>query len=43
MNEPFIIEAVTVEQANAVDQAKYRFERFSDTRNCYIFIRRRGA
>lgn len=39
----FILECKTVAEANAVDQAKYRFERYSESRDCYIFIRRRGA
>lgn len=40
--EPFILEAKTKEEANRIDTEIYRFERFSESRDCYIFIRRRG-
>jgi len=36
------LERKTVEEANAVNQDVYRFERFSESRDCYIFVRRRG-
>lgn len=39
----FILECRTVEEANAVDQGLYRFERYSESRDRYIFVRRRGA
>jgi hypothetical protein len=42
-SKEFIKECKTVEEANGVDQTKYRFERYSDSRDCYIFIRRRGS
>lgn len=37
---PNFIEATTVDEANSVDLSVYRFERFSDTRGVYIFVRR---
>ena len=43
MNEPNFIEVGSVEEANAVDLTKYRFERYSETKDVYIFIRRRGV
>ena len=36
------MEKKTVEDANKVDTDIYRFERFSESRDCYIFVRRRG-
>jgi len=39
---PNFIEASTVEEANAVDLTIYRFERYSETKGAYIFIKRRG-
>lgn len=37
---PDFLEAKTVEEANAVDKTVYRLERFSESRNCYIFVKR---
>lgn len=37
---PFVLECETKEQANKVDLVHYRFEKFSDMRNCYIFVLR---
>lgn len=37
---PDFIEAKTVDEANAVDKTVYRLERFSESRNCYIFVKR---
>ena len=34
------IEARSVEEANAIDKTVYRLERFSESRNCYIFVKR---
>lgn len=41
-DSPDIIEIRTVEEANAIDKTIYRLERFSEARDCYIFIKRRG-
>lgn len=35
-----ILEVRSVEEANAVDLSVYRLERFSESRNCYIFVKR---
>ena len=40
-NDAFIIEAKTEEEANEVNMVVYRFERFSETKGAYIFVRRR--
>lgn len=40
MKMPMFLECKTVEDANAVDMDQYRFERFSDSRNAYIFVKR---
>ena len=41
MNEkPLIREAETPEEANKLEDEGYRFERFSESRNKYIMIRR---
>ena len=37
---PFIIECKTAGEANTVDTRLYRFERFSETRDVYIFVLR---
>lgn len=42
VEEPFILEVKTKEEANVVDLTKYRLEKFSESRDCYIFVRRRG-
>jgi hypothetical protein len=39
--EPFVIEARSVEEANRIDTDKYRFERYSETKSVYIFVRRK--
>ncbi len=38
----FLLEAKTIEEANKVDTDIYRFECYSDSRDRYIFVRRRG-
>lgn len=38
--QPDFIEAKSIEEANAVDKSVYRLERFSESRNCYIFVKR---
>ena len=40
--EKNFIECFTVDEANQVDQDVFRFERFSETKGVYIFVRRRG-
>ena len=40
--EPNFVEVETAEEANNIDLSIYRFERFSDTKNCYIFVKRKG-
>ena len=40
MENPNFIEAQTIEEANAVNLSIYRFERFSDTKAVYIFVKR---
>lgn len=37
------VECKTVEEANNMDMATYRFERFSESRDAYIFIARAEA
>jgi hypothetical protein len=39
-NNRHFIEVETEEEANKVDMTKYRFERFSEKRDKYIFVRR---
>lgn len=36
------LEIESVEDANRVDMNKYRFERFSESRNRYLFVKRSG-
>ena len=38
---PSFVEAKTIEQANSVNLDIYRFERFSESKGVYIFVRRR--
>lgn len=38
---PTFLECRTVEEANAVDLTEYRFERYSESRDRYLFVRRR--
>ena len=38
----FVIEARSEEEANSVNLEEYRFERYSETRDVYIFIKRGG-
>lgn len=35
------LELDSVDQANSVDLSVYRFERFSETRNKYLFVKRK--
>lgn len=42
MEKPNFIEVETVEEANAIDLSEYYFDHFSDSRNRYIFAKRRG-
>ncbi len=37
---PDVVECKTVDEANALDKTIYRLERFSESRNCYIFVKR---
>ena len=37
---PDFVEARTVEEANQVDKNIYRLERFSESRQVYIFVKR---
>ena len=39
--ESNFIECSDVETANKVDLKVYRFERYSETKGCYIFVKRR--
>lgn len=38
---PDIIEAKTAEEANSIDKKVYRLERFSESRQCYIYVKRK--
>ena len=38
--KPLILEIKDVHDANKVDADIYRFEKHSESRDCYIFIRR---
>lgn len=38
---PFIIEAKSAEEANTIDMRLYRFERYSESRDIYIFVLRK--
>lgn len=38
----FIVECRTKEEANDVDLTVYRFHRYSETRDVYIFVLRRA-
>ena len=38
----FVIEAKSEDEANSVNLDDYRFERYSETRDVYIFIKRGG-
>lgn len=40
--DKFVIEARTEAEANEVNLDVYRFERYSETRDVYIFIKRGG-
>lgn len=42
LNDPNlnVIEAKSAEEANRVDTTLFRFERFSETKNAYIYVRR---
>lgn len=39
--EVFCKEAKTAEEANGIDLDKYRFERFSESKGVYIFVKRK--
>jgi hypothetical protein len=39
--EPFVIEAKTPEEANTISLDTYRFERYSESRGVYIFVKRK--
>jgi hypothetical protein len=39
-NAPFIVEAHTQEEANNINTELYRFERFSESKGVYIFVKR---
>lgn len=41
-SKPNFIEVSNIDDANTVDMDVFRFERFSDTKGAYIFVRRRG-
>ena len=41
--KPNFIEVGTADEANRIDLTQYRFERYSDTRGVYIFVKRRSA
>jgi len=40
-NDKMFLEVADLEIANNVDLSVYRFERFSDKRNVYIFVKRK--
>jgi hypothetical protein len=40
---PDIIEAKTADEANAIDKRIYRLERFSESRQCYIYVKRKDV
>ena len=42
-NKPMFIEESDTERANKIDLSIYRIERFSDTKNAWIFVKRRNA
>jgi len=39
--EPFAVEARSIEEANTVDLDRYRFERYSESKGAYIFVKRK--
>lgn len=39
---PDVIEAKSAAEANAINKDLYRFEKYSETRDVYIYIKRRG-
>ena len=41
--EKNFMECKTAEEANKVDLSIYRFERYSETKGVYIFVKRRGV
>lgn len=41
--KPLIVEATTPDQVNKLEEEGYRFERFSESRDRYIMVRRRDA
>lgn len=38
----FVIEAKSEDEANSINLDEYRFERYSESRDVYIFIKRGG-
>lgn len=42
MKDKFVVEARTEEEANSINLEEYRFERFSESKGVYIFIKRGG-
>ena len=40
--QPTFLEVAETERANQVDLSVYRLERFSDTKNAWLFVRRRA-
>jgi hypothetical protein len=42
-NLPNFIECSDVIEANKIDLTIYRFERYSSSKDCYIFVKRRGV
>ena len=41
-NKPMFIEESKTDEANKIDLCMYRIERFSDTKNAWIFVKRRN-
>lgn len=41
--QPNFVECQSAEEANKVDLTVYRFERYSETKGVYIFVKRRGV
>lgn len=42
INSVNFIEVESVDEANRIDLNVYRFDRYSETKNRYIFVRRAG-
>jgi hypothetical protein len=41
-DKPMFLEISDTEKANKIDMTVYRLERFSDTKNAWIFVKRRS-